>query len=116
MQIDGIPEAKARLAKLPDNLERFGMSAVRNNAQRVVAAARAHVAVRTGRLRGAISVFVGRDAAGLQISGNAPYWMWVEYGTSKAPATPFIRPAVENDGPQFDSEMTAAATRAADEM
>lgn len=50
--------------------------------------------VRTGRLRGSItSEYDGNSA---QVGTNVEYAPYVEYGTYKMSARPFLRPAVEN--------------------
>lgn len=118
MTIDGIEDAKRRLGRLPDNADRLGTVVVRNNAQRVVAAARAHAPVRRGFLRSSIEFYAASSApvAGLQIGPLGAHWFYLEYGTHKMPAHPFVFPAIEGDRPRLDSDMTAAATRAADEM
>jgi HK97 gp10 family phage protein len=41
---------------------------------------------------------VHRDANDIAISSNIPYAVWVEFGTSKMPARPFIRPAIQQFG------------------
>ena len=53
--------------------------------------------VRTGRLRGSITWRVGEDTAGpyADVGSNVHYAVFVELGTSVAPAYPFLRPALE---------------------
>lgn len=52
--------------------------------------------VRTGRLRSSISWALGEDARGLYavIGTNVEYAKWVELGSDRAPAYPFLRPAL----------------------
>ena len=52
--------------------------------------------VRTGRLRASITWTLGRDALGLfaDIGSNVVYAPYVELGTDRAPAYPFLRPAL----------------------
>lgn len=54
-------------------------------------------AVRTGRLRGSITWRLGRDGFGLyaDIGSNVLYAPYVELGTSRMAARPFLRPALE---------------------
>jgi HK97 gp10 family phage protein len=51
----------------------------------------------TGRLRGSITWRLGADAEGLyaDIGTNVEYAPYVEFGTSRAPAYPFLGPALE---------------------
>jgi HK97 gp10 family phage protein len=64
--------------------------------RRVVARAAQLVPVRTGALRSSIGHEVRMTADGpvLIISATAPYAGFVELGTSRMPARPFIRPAL----------------------
>lgn len=52
--------------------------------------------VRSGRLRSSISWAPGQDARGLYavIGTNVYYAKWVELGSDRAPAYPFLRPAL----------------------
>lgn len=52
--------------------------------------------VRTGRLRGSITWRLGEDVLGpyADIGTNVFYAPFVELGTSRAPAYPFLRPAL----------------------
>lgn len=54
--------------------------------------------VRTGRLRGSITWRLGRDSMGLyaDIGTTVHYAPYVELGTSRAPAFPFLRPALSS--------------------
>jgi len=52
--------------------------------------------VDTGRLRNSIGVTEGADARGLyfDVGPTVDYAIHVEYGTSRSPAQPFVRPGV----------------------
>lgn len=52
--------------------------------------------VRTGRLRNSISYGVDTDEPAVYIGSNVEYAPYVELGTSKMMARPFLKPAVEN--------------------
>lgn len=54
--------------------------------------------VRTGRLRGSITWRLGADAAGpyADIGSAVLYAPYVELGTSRMPAYPFLRPGLES--------------------
>lgn len=54
-------------------------------------------AVRTGRLRGSITWRLGRDAFGIyaDIGSAVLYAPYVELGTTRMAARPFLRPALE---------------------
>lgn len=82
----------AHLAKLEvdteDDLTRVGL--------RVQSAARALCPVDTGRLRSSIVMKRGRDGQGfyVQVGTNVHYAPYVEFGTSRMAARPFLLPAV----------------------
>lgn len=54
-------------------------------------------AVRSGRLRSSITWHLGKDAEGLyaRVGSNVFYAPFVESGTSRMQARPFLRPALE---------------------
>lgn len=61
-------------------------------------AARSHAPVRTGRLQRSIVPLPVVRADGRSISGvwaQAPYALWVEIGTRRNPARPYLRPALD---------------------
>lgn len=53
--------------------------------------------VRTGRLRGSITWRLGQDSDGLyaDVGTAVLYGPYLEYGTSRMPAYPFLRPALD---------------------
>lgn len=73
--------------KGPRDLARLGMK-MKGEAQKLCP-------VDTGRLRSSITLTQGRDARGffVDVGTNVEYASYVEYGTEKSPAQPFIRPA-----------------------
>lgn len=54
---------------------------------------------RTGRL--AASIRVTRRPDGVDVRAGAPYAAFVEYGTRRMRAQPFMRPAVGDDGDEW---------------
>lgn len=52
--------------------------------------------VQTGRLRASITHVPGRDGKGyyVDVGSNVEYAPFVEFGTSKQPAQPYLRPAL----------------------
>lgn len=57
--------------------------------------------VRTGRLRNSIAYGVDTNEPAVYIGSNVEYAPYVELGTSKMRARPFLKPAVENYGEQY---------------
>lgn len=62
-------------------------------AGKVAKRAKEIVPVRTGRLRD--SIVASKSGKGeAEVTASAPYSIFVEMGTSRAPAQPFLRPAL----------------------
>ena len=59
--------------------------------------------VDTGYLANSINGEVSGDSG--KVTSSAEYWAYVEYGTYKMAAQPFVAPAVEAVGPQFVEAM-----------
>jgi hypothetical protein len=59
-----------------------------------VAVAREHVPVRTGRTRAAVTATVDRATLTLEIRAEARWAVFIELGTRRRPARPFLRPAL----------------------
>lgn len=57
--------------------------------------------VRTGRLRNSITYGVDTSEPAVYIGSNVEYAPYVELGTSKMRARPYLKPAVENYGEQY---------------
>lgn len=57
--------------------------------------------VNTGRLRASIIYGVDESEMCAEIGTNVEYASYVEYGTSKTPAQPFIKPAVNNHAAEY---------------
>ena len=66
--------------------------------------------VRTGRLRNSISYGVDTNEPAVYIGSNVEYAPYVELGTSKMRARPFLKPAVENYGEQYKELLQQAMT------
>jgi HK97 gp10 family phage protein len=93
-----------------------GAATVAKAAKMMVAEAQRRAPVDTGRLRDSIQA---RQLGPLawEVSAEAPYAEFVEYGTSTNPAQPYFRPAFEVVKAQFGdmavAELNAAIDRAA---
>lgn len=64
--------------------------------------------VRTGRLRNSISYGVDTDEPAVYIGSNVEYAPYVELGTSKMMARPFLKPAVENYAGEYNDLLEQA--------
>lgn len=63
---------------------------------------------RTGRLLNSISYAVDTDEPAVYIGSNVKYAPYVELGTSKMRARPFLKPAAENYGEQYQDLLRQA--------
>lgn len=64
--------------------------------------------VRTGRLGNSITYGVDTNEPAVYIGSNVEYAPYVELGTSKMAARPFLKPAVENYGEQYQDLLQQA--------
>ncbi len=78
---------------IADRLERAGVEGVR--------VARDLVPVRSGRTRDSIAYTLNRAALTLQIHAGTPWALFIELGTRRTPARPFLRPALIAAGRAF---------------
>lgn len=94
--IRGLERAVSKIkATSAQDLLRFGLG-VQNRARELCP-------VDTGRLRSSIHSTPGHDAQGpfVEIGTNVVYALPVEFGTSKAPAQPFLRPGLAEEASSF---------------
>lgn len=92
-------DATAFAAALQDQLKQLGLrteQSVLRLGIDVQNRARELAPVDTGRLRGSITHVPGRDGRGyyVDVGSNVEYAPFVEFGTSKQPAQPWLRPAL----------------------
>ena len=66
--------------------------------------------VRTDRLRNGITYAVDTAEPAVYIGTNVEYGPFVELGTSKMAARPFLKPAVENYGEQYKDLLEQAVS------
>ncbi len=88
---------------------------VANAARDLRDALRARVAARisrSGRLARGIAVVPDGDGLGAHVGTDAPYAWFVEFGTTRTPARPFIRPVFERLEPRLRAGL-GVAVRAA---
>lgn len=117
MQLTGFTELAYALRKLPERVAKNALrSAVNAGAAEIRKAARAAAPVDSGLLKKNIyqkqireassnqrqTYFVGvRSGKGANKDGTKKelpfYWRFMEFGTSKRPAAPFLRPAFEKE-------------------
>ena len=110
-------EGKRRLLANLDFLEKFIASEMmpitlqekKDVAEEIAAEARRLAKVKTGYLQRGIIVVEGVDGSS-EIFSQASYSMFVEFGTVKTPAQPFMRPAYHKYG--YFARVSKALTKA----
>lgn len=127
MKIEGLSELRKALLELPQELRKGPLrSAVSAGAKVVQDRARANAPVDSGTLRRAIyrtrsksqsSAVQETAIVGIRFGKkyqkrkqDAWYWRFIEFGTSKLPANPFMRPAFDTTK---TGQIQAIATRLA---
>lgn len=68
--------------------------------------------VQSGRLARGVRAVFDPDGFGVRVGVDAPYAWYVEFGTRRSPARPFIRPVFESLAPRLRADF-GAAVRAA---
>lgn len=94
-----------RIPALIAAVEANSRSAPKRVADRIAASAKARAPVATGHLRASIhadSISAGKEA---QIVVDAPYAGFVEFGTYKMSARPFLAPAIAEHEEEFMLEV-----------
>lgn len=92
-------EARLRAPKDTGNLSRNVIAVRDRNPQQAGASERYQITVRKKRLTKKAKANAARKANGkidYRAAGDAFYWRFVEFGTAKMAATPFLRPGFES--------------------
>jgi HK97 gp10 family phage protein len=91
-------------------------AALRKTAYDIEADAKALAPVDTGNLRSSIETRVSGDGRSAsmtaEVSANAGYSAYVEFGTSTSPGQPFMGPAFDRRAPLFDQALGKIAEEA----
>lgn len=79
--------------------------AVKASADRIAEKARNYAPVDTGSLRSSIQAVSNLAGKSAEVTVGAPYAAYVEYGTYKMDAQPFLSPAVREEEGRFFAEV-----------
>lgn len=109
VRIEGLRELGAALRELDSRVQkRIARSATAAGARVIVTDAKSRVRVDTGKVKKNIRYAnlkpdqpgLQESAVGVRVKGktadSAFYWRFLEFGTAKMPAKPFLRPAFES--------------------
>jgi len=98
-----------RLPELRGELRAAASQVVRATAAMVEIRAKDIVPVDTGNLKNSIQTTMENDLLAIVSTGtteeDAPYAIYVEYGTRRMAARPYMRPAAEAARPAFEAAM-----------
>ena len=103
----GLDSALSRLLQMPRKLDRLVQQETEKTAQEALSRAQSLVPVRTGALRNSLQQ--SPITNGAEILARRPYAIYLEYGTRRMSARPFLLPALQ------ESDYSARMTRAMQE-
>lgn len=100
-RIEGLDELERQFDRLAETSKKKVMQKALNaGIAPIKKEAKANAPVRTGLLKKSIRSkqlrFTENPAVGIFVSGKAYYWRFLEEGTSKMAAAPFLRPAADS--------------------
>lgn len=101
MRLEGFDALQRAIVKAPNVVKAHAGSAVGATAFAVAQRMRSLVRVDTGRLRQAIEVSSRGLSGRVLINPSGFYWPFLEYGTVRMAARPFVRPAAEAETSDF---------------
>ena len=115
-ELIGLKEANRALKKLPDFAKAKAQDVMDVTAFNVSQGAQRRVRRRTGQLAGDIS-WQRRPrslSAVVGVAARSFYWKFLEYGTVKMAAKPFVRPAAEAEADTFEKRIRDVAASVED--
>jgi len=93
LTVRGLDEALKRLERKAKSLRKGAQAALHEGAERIVDHARDLAPARTATLRNSIGILDEGDLS-VTFGSKLDYARFVEYGTSRTAAQPYLRPAV----------------------
>lgn len=106
IELTGVQEIIERLEKIGANVGKLENQALNNAAEPVLEDAKANVPVRTGKLKRGIKISSVKKKNGIKYikvgadrgdNSEVFYGKFIEFGTSKMAAHPFLEPAYEKN-------------------
>lgn len=110
-RIEGLAELNGNLTKLRRLSRRQHITALRAGALVIQNGAKRRVPVLTGTLRRSITNAPLTGQTAVAVGTNVEYGPYVEYGTSRMAAQPYLRPAMDEDGQEAAQEIARAYER-----
>ena len=112
--LDGMDALKRAIRESPKELKRWSSDAVRQSTWSIADKMRRRVPVNEGTLLGAIDARVPTQTGltgSVDIGREGYYWRFLEYGTVKMPARPFVRPSAEEESNAYVSRFEDVARK-----
>jgi HK97 gp10 family phage protein len=107
LDVRGVKETIAKIDLTNSKVRQAVKEQVAKSALNIQLGAKKRCPVRTGALRNSITVdFYGVMSA--QIGPHLPYAPFVEFGTKKMAARPYLFPAFEEERPKFEKGLAKA--------
>ena len=106
IELTGVDEILNKLQQMGANISRLENKALRNAAEPVLEDAKANVPVRTGKLKKGLKITNVKKKEGVKYilvgvdrgdNSEIFYSKFIEFGTSKMSARPFLQPAYEKN-------------------
>lgn len=101
VRIDGMAALRRTLVEVTTEGRAIAAREVMRSTLNIQAGAKKRAPVDTGRLRNSIATEIERDGLTGVVGTNVEYAPFVEWGTSKMPAQPYLLPAHEEEVPHF---------------
>lgn len=122
-RMTGATRLRRKLRRFPEDTTAEVKTAIAEAAESVHAQALGRVPVDTGTLARNLSYRVSKDGLearvgvlGARAKREAYYAGFVEFGTSRKPARPYLRPALEEERVHFRPRINTAVNRAVAKM
>jgi len=98
--VNGQKETVANLGRMSEKVKKAVKEEIGASALRIQASAKRRCPVRTGALRNSITVDLYGEMSA-EIAPHMPYAGFVEFGTRKMRARPYMTPAAEEERPRL---------------
>lgn len=105
MDLKGFDALQRAIKEAPDLVRRHAEDTISKTTFSAAQRMRGTVRVNTGQLKRSITTSVRGLSGRVLIAPEAFHWKFLEYGTVKMPASPFIRPAAEAEAPVYLQRM-----------
>lgn len=104
IQVSGINQTKTMIKKLENKTDEETKKLVKETASKIQNEAMRTVPVDTGNLKRSIMLNISNDGQTATVTATADYSAYVEYGTRKMTARPFMRNSAEMVAQQLGIE------------